>query len=112
MKKGAALIAEERIRQIGGELFGSKHDDNHVNRELIRAAVCYCEADNLPQTENEDGEDLIECGYWPWDKEYWKPTPNDRIRELTKAGALIAAEIDRLQRINKTPEPDKAPLAQ
>jgi hypothetical protein len=26
-------------------------------------------------------------------------TPNDRIRELKKAGALIAAEIDRLQRL-------------
>jgi hypothetical protein len=29
---------------------------------------------------------------------WWKPTPSDRIRELTKAGALIAAEIDRLKR--------------
>ncbi|MEM5768085.1 MAG: hypothetical protein AAGU23_06610 [Bacillota bacterium] len=31
-------------------------------------------------------------------KEKRKPTPDDRIRELKKAGALIAAEIDRLQR--------------
>ena len=35
---------------------------------------------------------------WPWDDEWWKPTPDDRIRELVKAGALIAAEIDRLLR--------------
>jgi len=27
---------------------------------------------------------------------HWKPTPDDRVRELVKAGALIAAEIDRL----------------
>ena len=33
---------------------------------------------------------------WPWNGSYWKPTPDDRIKELTKAGALIAAEIDRL----------------
>jgi hypothetical protein len=36
---------------------------------------------------------------WPWDKGWWKPTPDNRIRELEKAGALIAAEIDRLQRM-------------
>ena len=30
-----------------------------------------------------------------------KPTPDDRIRELTKAGALIAAEIDRLLRAHR-----------
>lgn len=28
----------------------------------------------------------------------FKPTPDDRIRELVKAGALIVAEIERLQR--------------
>jgi len=32
----------------------------------------------------------------PWNVVWWKPTPDDRIRELAKAGALIAAEIDRL----------------
>jgi hypothetical protein len=35
--------------------------------------------------------------YWPWDKEWWKPS-DDPTRNLVKAGALIAAEIDRLQR--------------
>lgn len=34
---------------------------------------------------------------WPWNLKYWKP--GERIDELTKAGALIAAEIDRLQQI-------------
>jgi hypothetical protein len=33
---------------------------------------------------------------WSCPRNFWKPTPNDRIKELTKAGALIAAEIDRL----------------
>jgi hypothetical protein len=41
---------------------------------------------------------------WPWEPEWWKPkwTPqagrDGRIRELVVAGALLAAEIDRLQR--------------
>jgi hypothetical protein len=34
---------------------------------------------------------------WPWDWRFWKPSV-DPIRDLVKAGALIAAEIDRLQR--------------
>lgn len=35
---------------------------------------------------------------WPWAKKYWKPkTP---LEDLVKAGALIAAEIDRLQRLS------------
>lgn len=32
---------------------------------------------------------------WPWAREDWKPDENP-IRNLVKAGALIAAEIDRL----------------
>jgi hypothetical protein len=36
--------------------------------------------------------------FWPWDQDWWKPSP-DPIRNLVKAGALIAAEIDRLQRL-------------
>ncbi len=35
---------------------------------------------------------------WDWFK-WWKPTPENRIKELAKAGALIAAEIDRIQNI-------------
>lgn len=34
---------------------------------------------------------------WPWKPECFKPT-GDPIRDLTKAGALVAAEIDRLLR--------------
>jgi hypothetical protein len=33
---------------------------------------------------------------WPWSQDWWKPT-NPR-RDLVKAGALIAAEIERLDR--------------
>lgn len=49
-----------------------------------------------------DSYDLID-GLWPgaWNKKWWKPATDSsfdlRIRELEKAGALIAAEIDRLK---------------
>jgi hypothetical protein len=35
---------------------------------------------------------------WPWAEKWWKPS-EDQVRNLVKAGALIAAEIDRIQRL-------------
>ncbi|MGE5317665.1 MAG: class I SAM-dependent methyltransferase [Chloroflexota bacterium] len=99
-RTGVEIIAEERQRQINVKGYDFDHDvERHTNRELIRAAVCYCEADNMEMTRNEDGENLIESGYWPFDEKYFKPSPEDRIHELAKAGGLIASEIDRLKHI-------------
>ena len=84
---GADLIKQERERQIYSEGWNSEHDDEHTNNELALAAVCYTLPTNYLSS------------HWPstWDKKWFKPTT--RIRNLVKAGALIAAEIDRLQRI-------------
>ena len=84
---GIDLIKQERERQIYSEGWSSEHDDEHTNNELALAAVCYA----LPGT--------YLSSNWPstWDKKWYKPTT--RIKDLTKAGALIAAEIDRLLRI-------------
>ena len=87
---GADRIAVERQRQIAAEGWTPEHDDAHENGELLSAAVFYldagCEFDlglTLPP--------------WPWEASWWKPS-DDLVRNLEKAGALIAAEIDRLQR--------------
>lgn len=90
---GANLIQKERVRQIDDEKFIPSHDASHVNGELVDAAHCYLNAKRLREVfYSEDAVPLR----WPWEDEWWKPTPEDRIRELVKAGALIAAEIDRL----------------
>jgi hypothetical protein len=86
---GAGLIVLERQRQIEAEGWTADHDAQHIGEELAFAAICYA----LPQDYKTDGVH----SFWPWDQELWKPSPDDRIRELTKAGALIAAEIDRLR---------------
>lgn len=89
---GASLIAAERQRQITAEGWTPEHDDEHGDGELVQAAACYA----LPPHYRVFDEDASAPQDWPWDAEWWKP--GDRIRELVKAGALIAAEIDRLRR--------------
>ncbi|MDR7867788.1 MAG: hypothetical protein RIN56_13320 [Sporomusaceae bacterium] len=90
MTKGVQLIAEERQRQIDQEGWTAEHDRQHSRGELAIAAGCYA----FPQ--------IVRMAWgmaqrlWPWGLEWWKPCPEDRIYELQKAGALIAAEIDRL----------------
>lgn len=89
---GIELIAEERERQISEGGWDTYHDDYHCQGELAVAAACYA----LPK---EARSKLPLVVYWPWEMEWWKPSPDNRVKELTKAGALIAAEIDRLQRV-------------
>lgn len=96
MMTGIELIAAERKRQV--EVEGFTNDDIfQPHGELARAAVCYA----LPPKDRVyhvgiGREQWKIPALWPWSITWWKPTPDDRVRELTKAGALIAAEIDRL----------------
>ena len=98
---GVQLIAAERERQITQEGWTPQHDDHHAQQELAQAAACYAWPAPRP----------IEVKKaWPWDFQWWKPTvfgvdadwrevSEARVRDLTKAGALLAAEIDRLHRL-------------
>jgi len=89
---GIERIAAERKRQMSVKGWTPEHDDGHNNFELLEAAICYANEyyhahlDSVPSS-------------WPWEPEAWKPS-TDIIRNLEKAGALIAAEIDRLDRTN------------
>ena len=96
---GIELIAAERTRQVEVEGWTQEHDVEHEDGCLATVAALYA----IPPEAR-----LARCGpikidmvglLWPqtWDEFWWKPSALDRIKELTKAGALIAAEIDRLQ---------------
>jgi hypothetical protein len=89
---GIERIAAERERQVSAEGWTPEHDDEHADGSLARAAARYAE-----QAGNDWSESTIAPYGWPWDDKWWKPT-GDAVRDLTKAGALIAAEIDRLER--------------
>lgn len=97
MKTGIQIIEEERLRQISKEGWTPEHDNGHTNGELAAAAAAYALASWSRTTAEE---------MWPWERGEYKPQPNsgnatyaERIRNFAKAGALLAAEIDRLQRM-------------
>lgn len=95
-KTGIELIAQERERQIKEEGYTALHDKNHVIGELAMAGACYAMPAHS-RMYRADGNPFL----WPMDSTSWKPTPGDRKRELAKAGAFIAAEIDRLNALEE-----------
>lgn len=75
-----------RIRNVKG--FSEERDDGYVDGSLGLAAVAYLRSDGC---------------YWPpsWDAYPFKPSPDDRKRELTKGIALALCELDRLIRAER-----------
>ena len=93
---GIELITQERQRQIDAEGWTPEHDDQHERAELTNAARSYA------KTAAYQIVGLVPRAAvpreWPdGDVAWWRPAP-DAVRNLVKAGALIAAEIDRIQR--------------
>jgi len=95
--EGVKRIATERRKQI--RLYGwtRAHDDRKDDKELTRAAIAHAAKavgliGEIPDT-------------WPWSKDDDRrpddPTIPERIHQLARAGALLAAEIDRLLALNK-----------
>lgn len=88
--RGVGLIAAERLRQVEQEGWTPEHDDSHVRGELATVAAELVVDGTGAEVVSPDGD---------WDP--WNLVVHhreDRIRQLVIAGALIAAEIDRLQR--------------
>lgn len=83
MKTGIEEIAEERAEQIGKHGRSQEHDQRYVDGELGFAAIGILTGSYLQ---------------WPWEPvtlyRYKNRSPIDRLRI---AGALLAAEIDRLK---------------
>ncbi len=88
---GIIAISAERLRQIKAEGWTPEHDDEHAPNTLAQAATVYA----LP-TDIRAWMQLNDIELWPWSPNWLKT--GDRRRELEKAGALIAAELDRLIR--------------
>ena len=89
---GVQLIRAERTRQRSrnGEGKSATWDNQHRRGQLAMAAAVYATPPGLR-------DQSIRRLLWPGNDWPFKPS-EDRVRELAKAGALIAAEIDRLLR--------------
>ncbi|MGA4275628.1 hypothetical protein ACI2VH_02665 [Ralstonia nicotianae] len=87
-------VLAERARQISAEGWTPEHDDEHADGQMALAAGYYALACAFPHERDIGGGRVP--SYWPWDKSWWKP--RDPRRNLVKAGALILAEIERLDR--------------
>lgn len=106
----AQEIVAERQRQKDMEGWTPEHDDTHNNWEMAAAAACYAfmaskddqvrslaKAMSHPHELGNDPERrLIALRFWPWSWSWFKL--KDRRRDLVRAGALILAEIERLDR--------------
>lgn len=96
MKSGVELIKEERARQIQEDKFTAEDEACNANGELALAAICYAyDIIMMPTIETR----RFIYHNWPYDWKYWKPTQDDEVKQLAKSGALIAAEINRLQNL-------------
>ncbi|WJS86736.1 hypothetical protein [Paracoccus sp. TOH] len=99
LSQAARDVLAERQRQVSAEGWTPKLDDQHDQREMAKAAVCYV----LWGAGNANGAAEHHPGMprvpgWPWEESWWKPTTPRR--DLVKAGALILAEIERLDRVD------------
>lgn len=115
IKTGVELISAERQRQIEVEGWTAEHDAEHDAGELAMAAACYAAPEKI-YIVRDFANAIHFVDPWPfedrWDKRYGYgdengnvlPDPitysnDEQIDLLVKAGALIAAEIDRLNSI-------------
>lgn len=85
--QGSLDILAERRRQIEAEGWAPEHDDEHLKGEMAMAAACYALA---------GGPRDLAPALWPWPLCWWKPKAIRR--NLVRAGALVLAEIERIDR--------------
>lgn len=82
-------VLAERERQKLVEGWTTEHDDEHNGGEIALAAAAYATWSSYAPGD-------VAQAIWPWNWKWFKPT--NRRRDLVKAGALILAEIERLDR--------------
>lgn len=89
-------IAADRQRLVAEMGFGDGRADDLVHGQLARAAAAY--AGFAGESDERRATIVGAPSVWPWwSLGEWKP--KDRRHDLVRAGALIVAEIERLDRL-------------
>lgn len=97
LEMAAADVVRERVRQVKEERFSPSGDDRYRGGQLAQAAAAYALGSTLfgkLPAWMKPSQVIPRC--WPWSRDGWRPT--DRRMSLVKAGALILAEIERIDR--------------
>lgn len=92
---GVTKIMLERLRHREVERWTEDRDKHYSNEELALAAAAYAVPPKFSYTWGMKIFNFREL-LWPWGKTWLKSAEENRMRDLEKAGALIASEIDRL----------------
>ena len=102
---GIEMIAAERERQQSIEGWTPEHDEQHRDEALAWAAACYAARGRIFREGTDHRGYPIVYDAWPdsWSLVWDKRKKHTRLKQLAIAGALIAAEIDRLQRVGEKP---------
>ncbi|BCF96586.1 hypothetical protein PPGU19_011550 [Paraburkholderia sp. PGU19] len=104
LTSAAGDVLAERERQVTAEGWTPEHDDSHDDGQMAAAAGYYALASSFPH-ERDIGRGHVPP-YWPWEKSWWKPST--KRCNLVKAGALILAEIERIDRASSATASDNA----
>lgn len=110
VSEGVRLIGVERARQVAVLGYSPSDDDQLPDGSLSMAAACYA-ADERIYVRDDLAKEVVFKDPWPWDSRFDKRPHGDgnylrhdlltrekRLDLLVKAGALVAAEIDKLLR--------------
>lgn len=90
------ILAECRHQEEKG--FSAEHDDEHREGELAAAAATYAMIGEMAQCETGARRKEIADRLWPWTNRCPQPGAIDPRTALVRAGALIVAELARLER--------------
>lgn len=82
-------VLAERNRQLTAEGYSEAHDDKHISGQIAMGAAAYLAAST--------GHFAQANSMWPWEHRYFKSHGDER--DLVKAGAMVLAELDRINRL-------------
>jgi len=98
MEKFLELVRAERLKQINKHGYTPEHDDEHTDGSIADAAACYAA--------NTKAELMKVCSgdfryLFPWEPQYFKKEEKSRQDQIITACAMLMAEWERLDRIDK-----------
>ncbi|WP_301154282.1 Lar family restriction alleviation protein [Metapseudomonas otitidis] len=96
LTNAARDVLAERRRQVEDEQWTPEHDDRYRHRQLAMAAACYATSPAHDDLHSVQTATPAMPSAWPWARAWWKP--GTLRQNLVKAGALVLAEIERLDR--------------